>query len=273
MTITMNTGFIGIGSMGGMLVRALLRARALAVENVWAANRSEGKLTALAAEFPGIHVASDRKLAANCDLIFLCLKAPDAVSVLAQMAPELHPGQLLVTTASQISLQALENRVPCRMAKLIPSITQAIGAGVALLMYGSRATADDHKLLDDLLRHISHPIEIAESQSRPAIGLASGGPAFVAYLLESMAEEAARSNRDFPPDLAISLVQETAAATLRLMAEADMKPEEVIRRVALPGGMTALGIEVLSRYVPQAWQAIFSESAETEKSARKTLVL
>jgi len=30
----MNTGFVGIGSMGGMLVRALLRSGALAVENV-----------------------------------------------------------------------------------------------------------------------------------------------------------------------------------------------------------------------------------------------
>lgn len=269
----MNTGFVGIGSMGGMLVRALLRSGALAVENVWAANRSEGKLTALAAEFPGIHVASDRKLAANCDLIFLCLKAGDAASVLAQMDPELYPGQLLVTTASQIPLRALEDRVPCRLAKLIPSITQEIGAGVALLMYGSRASADDQKLLGDLLGRISHPIVVAESRSRPAIGLASGGPAFVAYLLKSMAEEAARSNPDFPPELALSLVQETASATLRLMAEAGMKPEEVIRRVALPGGMTALGIEVLSRHVPQAWQSLFKESAEKEKSAQQTLAL
>jgi len=58
----MNTGFVGIGSMGGMLVRALLRSRALTVENVWVANRSEGKLKALASEFPGIQVASGRKL-------------------------------------------------------------------------------------------------------------------------------------------------------------------------------------------------------------------
>ena len=76
-----------------------------------------------------------------------------------------------------------------------------------------------------------------------------------------MAEEAARSNPDFPADLAFSLVQETAAATLRLMAETNMKPEDIIRRVALPGGRTAAGIEVLSRYVPQAWQAIFRERA------------
>ena len=269
----MNTGFIGIGSMGGMLVRRLLHSRALAVENVWAANRSEGKLKALASEFPGIHVASARKLAADCDLIFLCLKPGDASSALAQMDPELYPGQLLVTTASQIPLQALEDRVPCRVAKLIPSITQEIDAGVALLMYGSRATADDRKLLDDLLGCISHPIVIAESQSRPAISLTSSGPAFVAYLLQSMAEEAARSNPDFPPELALSLAQETATATLRLMAEGKMNPEEVIRRVALPGGMTAHGIEVLSRYVPQAWQAVFRESAEREKRARETLAL
>jgi len=269
----MNTGFVGIGSMGGMLVRALLRSRALRVEYVWAANRSEGKLDALAAEFPGLHTASNRQLAANCDLIFLCVKAGDAASVLAQMDSDLYPGQLLVTTASQIPLQVLEDRVPCRVAKLIPSITQEIGAGVALLMHGSRATADDHTLLEDLLGRISHPIVIAESWSRPAIGLASGGPAFVAYLLQSMAEQAARSNPDFPPELALSLVQETASATLRLMADAHMNPEEVIRRVALPGGMTALGIEALSRYVPQAWQAVFRESAEREKSARDRLVL
>jgi hypothetical protein len=35
--------------------------------------------------------------------------------------------------------------------------------------------------------------------------------------------------------------------------------------------MTALGIEVLSCHVPQAWQALFRESAEREKSARQTL--
>ncbi len=140
-------------------------------------------------------------------------------------------------------------------------------------MYGSRATADDHRLLEDLLGRIRHPVVIRESQSRPAIGLASGGPAFVAYLLESMAEEAARSHPDFPPELARSLVQETATATLRLMEEANMNPAEVIRRVALPGGMTALGIEVLSHYVPQAWQAVFRETAEREKSACETLAL
>ncbi len=48
----MNIGFVGIGSMGGMLVRALLRSGALAPNDVWAANGSTAKLDALAVDFP-----------------------------------------------------------------------------------------------------------------------------------------------------------------------------------------------------------------------------
>ena len=135
--VDLETGLIGIGSMGGMLVRVLLRSGALAAEDVWAANRSPARVDALAAGFAGIHIASAKQLAANCDLIFLCVGASDAPAVLAQMDGELYPGQLLVTIAAAIPLKTLENRVPCRVAKLIPSITQAIGAGITLLMYGS----------------------------------------------------------------------------------------------------------------------------------------
>jgi competence protein ComER len=271
--VDMKTGFIGIGSMGGMLVRVLLRSGALAAEDVWAANRSPAKVDALAADFLGIHIASAKQLAANCDLIFLCVGAPDASAVLAQMDGELYPGQLLVTIAAAIPLETLENRVPCRVAKLIPSITQAIAAGITLLMYGSRTTPEDRKLLENLLGRISKPVVITESLARPAIGLASGGPALLAYLLQSMADEAVRSNAGLSPSLARQLAEETANATMRLVSEGNMTTQEIIRRVAVPGGTTALAIEILSRQVPQAWQNVFRLTAERETKARESLVL
>jgi competence protein ComER len=269
----MNTGFIGIGSMGGMLVRSLLRSEALAPNDVWAANRSTEKLDALAAAFPGIHIASGREIAARCSLIFLCLSASDTASVFSQLDTEFSPAQLLLTTAAAIPLKMLEDRVPCRAGKLIPSITQEVGAGVTLLMYGSRVTAGDRRMLEALLGSISQPVVITESQARPAIGLASGGPAILAYLLQSMADEAVRNNPELSPQLASKLVQETAAATMMLMAEARMTGQEMIRRVAVPGGMTALTIEILSRYVPKAWQTAFRETGELEAKSRDSLVL
>jgi len=263
----MNTGFIGIGSMGGMLVRAFLRSGGLAPANVWVANRSQGKIDALTASYPGIHATSVEQLAAQCDLIFLCLGAAETATVVAQMDPVLSSRQLLLTTAGAISLKTLEDRVPCRVAKLIPSITQEIGAGIAVLMYGSRVTVEDRSLLEKLLGHISEPVAIPELLARPAIGLASGGPALLAYVLQSMAEEAVRANSELSPELGRKLVQDTAVATMRLMTEAKMTTEDVICRVAVPGGMTALAIEILSRHVPQAWRAVFLETAERAAKA------
>lgn len=269
----MNTGFIGIGSMGGMLARSLLRSGALTPNDVWAANRSTEKLDALAAAFPGVRIASSREVVTHCDLIFLCVSASDTASVLAEVDAELSPAQLLLTTAAAIPLKMLEERVPCRAGKLVPSITQEIGAGIALLMYGSRVTPEDRRVLEALLGRTSQPVVITESQARPAIGLASGGPALLAYLLQCMADEAVRNNPELPAQLANKLVRETATATMRLMAEGEMTGEEIIHRVAVPGGMTALTIEILSHYVPQAWQTAFRETAERETKSREFLVL
>jgi competence protein ComER len=269
----MNTGFIGVGSMGGMLVRAFLGSGALAPEYVWVSNRSQEKLDELSAKFPGIHIASNRQLAAHCNLLFLSLTAADTALVLGEIDPELSSGQLLLSTTGVIPLKDLEDRVPCRVARLIPSVAQEIGAGIALLMYGSRVTTEDRSRLENLLSGISQPIAITESLAHPTMGLASGGPALIAYVLQSMAEEAVRSNPELPPELARKLVYETAGATVRLLCEANMTAEEVIRRVATPGGMTALAIEVLSRYVPQAWRSMLRETAERATKARQSVVL
>jgi competence protein ComER len=269
----MNTGFIGTGSMGGMLVRALLHSRGVTPKDVYVANRSTAKLDALVVQFPGIHVVNGLQLAEHCDVIVLAVGGGDTAAVLTEIDSALSSRQLLVTTTSEVSLNALQDRVPCRVAKLIPSITQEIGAGVALLMYGSRVTLEDRNLMEALVGRICQPIPITESLARPAIGLASGGPALIAYVLQSMADEAVRSNAELSPDLAHKIVQETASATIRLLAEAKMTHEEIIRRVAVPGGRTALAIEILSQYVPQAWQAVFRETAERDLKSRKALLL
>lgn len=273
----MKTGFIGVGSMGGMLVRAFLRSGQLAPESVWVANRSQPKLDALSAAFPGLHVASNRRIAGECNLIFLSVAPADTDAVLTEIVPILSPKQLFFSTDGRTPLQLLEGRVPCRVGKLIPSITQEIGAGIAVLMYGSRVTSEDRALMESLLAKVSQPVVIPEELARPTIGLTSGGPAMLAYILQSMTEEAVRSNPQLSADLARELVEDTALATARLMTEGKFTTEEVIRRVAHPGGRTVLAIEALSRHLPQAWRAVFQEPDGTRarpskaRNGRRTL--
>ena len=55
----MKVGFIGTGSMGSILIEALIVSKALNPEQILAANRSRDKVLKLADRFPAIQVASD----------------------------------------------------------------------------------------------------------------------------------------------------------------------------------------------------------------------
>lgn len=261
----MDVGFIGTGSMGGMLIRTLVRAGALRPHQVWAANRTPAKLERLAAEVPGIRTAPAAAVAAICPAIFLCVKPGETAGALDEIGPALHEGKLLIALSNMLSLSALEERVRCRVAKLIPSLAQEVGAGISLLMYGSRVQPEDRTLLEALMSSISQPVEVAEHQGRTCSDLTSCGPAFLAYVLRELARAAQKVQPDLPPELVERLVQETALATARLLTEGGMTFSGVIERIAVPGGITAEGLQILAAEVPHAWEAVLRTTREKEE--------
>lgn len=246
-----------------MLVRAFVKAGAVRAEQVWVSNRTPQKLQALAAEVPGIHTADNAAIARRCRLLFLGMKHTDLAEALAGMP--LTSEHLLVTLSSPVPFAWFEQRAPARVAKFIPAVTQEIGRGPSLLIWGPRIKAEDAALLRELAATISLPVIIPEQHRRLAADLASAAPAFLAYLLFSMAEAAVRYDESFAPEVAHTLVREMAIATCALMAEKDMSYNEVIRRVATPGGMTAKGLEVLAEHLPGVWKELFAALEEREK--------
>ncbi len=139
----MKTGLVGIGSMGGMLVRALVRSQALAAGTFGRRIVRGQSWKALAAEFPGIHVAELPRAGGQLRFDF----SLSATRGRSQRSGSDGSGTLSWTVAGDDgqpdSSSISEDRVPCRVGKVIPSIPQEIGAGVALLMYGTRATSDE----------------------------------------------------------------------------------------------------------------------------------
>ena len=246
-----------------MLVRAFLKAGALEAGQVWVANRTPQKLQALAAETPGIHTAGNAEVAQRCRLLFLGMKHTDLGEALGALP--LTAEHLLVTMASPVPFAWFEQRVPSRVAKFIPAVTQEIGRGPSLLIWGPRITAQDAATLRELASTISLPVIIPEQHRRLAADLASAAPAFLAYLLFSFAESAVRYDESLAPEVAHTLVREMAIGTCELMAEKNMSYDEVIRRVATPGGMTAKGLEVLSTHMPAVWKELFAALEQREK--------
>ena len=88
-------------------------------------------------------------------------------------------------------------------------------------------------------------IELDEPLLEPATALMSCGPAFVALVVEAMADAGARHGLE--PDQARRLVVETMAGSAAFLDANGLDAAGLRQRVATSGGLTERGLEVLER--------------------------
>lgn len=88
----MNVGFIGLGAMGQHMARNLQRAELLA--GVW--NRTTAKSDALASEINCRIFGTPAELAADCEIVLICVSADDdLLSVVEALLPGLRKGTIV----------------------------------------------------------------------------------------------------------------------------------------------------------------------------------
>lgn len=241
----MKVAFIGTGSMGSLLIEAFLRSGALLPHTICASNRSPRKTKLLAQRHPGLLVyGSNAEAAQGSKIVFLCVKPLDYPEVIAEIRDVLDEKQIIVSITSPVQIETLENAIPSKIAKIIPSITHSVHSGASLCIYGKRIRPEDRLLLEQLMSSISTPFTLKETETRIASDISSCGPAFIAYMLQLWAESAAELTGISRAE-AIALGSEMLLGTGKLLTEGGLTTEELVNRVAVPGGVTAEGIAVL----------------------------
>jgi len=265
-------GFIGIGAMGAMLVRALVRSGSVFAGSVWAANRSASKLESLANECQGLNCADAEAVAAKSRILFLCVKPADTASVLRQIEKQLRDDHICVFLTNVFSFQQLEARIPCGVAKLIPSITQQVNRGVALLAYGPRLREADSTALQHLLGPICTLQVVPENQLRIFADVASCGPALLSACIEEVCRQAAHRAENLPTTQLREAAIETLAATAELL-RSGISLQELMQQVAVPGGMTSAGLQSLREHLPNVVAAVFDATDQAERKKNATISL
>jgi competence protein ComER len=242
----MNVGFIGTGSMGSILIESFLKTNALQPSQILAANRTFGKAEQLAAAYPGLQaVPGNQMLAGASDIIFICVKPKEFKNVIDEIRPVMDESQIVVSITSPVLIRHLEEHMPCKIAKVIPSITNYVCSGATLTMYGSRMMPEDICVVDKLLQHISKPLVISEEYTRVSSDLSSCGPAFLAYFVEQFVNSAV-TYTGIPKEDATRLASEMVLGTGLLLSAGGFSPETLRERVTVPGGITAEGLRMLS---------------------------
>ncbi|TFE67329.1 pyrroline-5-carboxylate reductase [Methylacidiphilum sp. Yel] len=266
-------GFIGSGKMAKALVHGFLRNNKISLENpLWVSGRSKGSVQSFLEEFEGhkIHTTLDnRELVHNTDLVFLCVKPPQAKEVLGEIRA-IIASKVLISVVAGLTIKDITQLLsPCMVIRAMPNLPCQIGKGVipyALNRDEDRKNREMVSLIHYLFSLLGHPIQISEDLMAAATALVGCGPAYVCMLMIGLIEQAKAYG--FPDLEAIQLMNEMVLGTLSLLMETKRSPEKLLSEVKTPRGITEAATQVMVR---KGWEDILLEAIEAAKKKAETL--
>lgn len=257
----MKIGIIGYGSMGKMLLWKFSANGKIAKEDLFVANRTPGK--ALEAEDIAV-VCDSAYLAANSDIVFVCVRPTDMKAVLSDISNSLKDDALLVTLNGSITFDMIKKVVDRKTAKVIPSLTAEIDRSQTIVCYNDLVSDNDKAVLCGLLSSIGEVIELPENEVGMGSELVSCMPGFIASIFDVICTSA-EAHTSIPHDQIVKMVLNTLSATGDLMLADGLSFDDVVARVATKGGITEEGTKVIYGSFPPAAEEMFQKTLEKRK--------
>lgn len=261
----MNIGIIGTGNMGRILVEALLDGKAISPSSMMITNRTIAKAMVLKDKYEEIQVGANAiEVASESDLLFICVKPLDVFTIIDEIQPFLTKEKCLVSITSPINTSQIESKVPCSVARVIPSITNRALAGISLITYGENCHEHWKTTITDLVSKISVPLMIDENITRVASDIVSCGPAFFSYLLQRFII-AAVNVTEIDENTATTLASEMTIGLGELLKQGHYTLPSLQEKVCVKGGITGEGIKVLEKELGDVFEHLFKATQEKFK--------
>lgn len=238
---------LGGGVMGEALVTALLAAGWTA-DDVDVTERSAARAMELSGRY-GVRAADpNAKAVKGAGLVLIAVKPQVVPDVLAEIAPTLRPGTLVVSVAAGVPVAVYEAALPAGtpVVRVMPNTPALVGKGASAIAPGTHATDEHLDLAERALAATGLVVRVAEKDLDAVTAISGSGPAYAFYLIDAMAEAGVLLGltRDMATRLAVATVEGSAA----LAAQTGDHPVVLRERVSSPGGTTVAGVAQLDAH-------------------------
>ena len=236
----MKYGFLGCGSMGGAIARAL----SLNTKDIAVTDRS-GRARTLAEEL-GLTYSDNASIARNCDRIFLAVKPHMMKDMLLPLRDTLAQRRpLLITMAAGLEIRRIEEFAGIRLPviRIMPNTPTSVGKGVIPYCANELVTA---QMQADWLEDMSECglLDALEERLMDAASALSGsGPAYLYLMLEAMADGGVACG--LPRAKALDYAAMTMAGAAEIYLSTHQHPGRLKDAVCSPGGSTIAGVRIL----------------------------
>ncbi len=196
-----------------------------------------------------IQVSGDNCLAASAsEVLLLAIKPQVLETVLAGLTDVIASDQfpLVISILAGVSLPRLEKAFAnYPVIRVMPNTPATVGAGISAMAPGSRVDTTHLSICRQLFETLGQVVEVPESLMDAVTGLSGSGPAFVAMMIESLADGGVAAG--LPRKLALQLALQTVLGTAQLLQVSQLHPAQLKDQVTSPGGTTIAGVGQLEK--------------------------
>ena len=237
----MKIGFIGAGNMGSALASAAAKAEDA---QIYIFDKDSAKAKELAAKIKAT-VADAKKIAAECDFVFLGVKPNIIPFAVTDIKDSLGKNTVLVSMAAGVAIEKIEGFFESNppIIRIMPNTPVSVGAGMILWCANRLVTEERAKDFLSAMNAAGSFDKIDESKIDAASAISGCGPAFAYMFIEALADGGVQCG--LPRDAAQKYAAATLLGAAKLALESGKHPGELKDAVCSPGGSTIAGVHAL----------------------------
>ncbi len=245
-------GIIGVGAMGGALCRGLVQANATPPNKIVLFDPHDAHVEVLQNTL-GVKVAeSNAQLARYTDILLLCVKPYNVVSVLEEIQESLKrddakPLPLVISIAAGVRLKALEAHtgegIP--VIRAMPNTPAQLGKGACAFCEGTHVTPAHMAYAKAIFESVGTAVQVPESLMDAVTALSGSGPAYVYLMIESLIDGGVKAG--LPRDIAHQLAAQTVLGAAHMVLETGIHPAQLRDMVTTPAGTTIAALASLEQ--------------------------
>jgi len=238
-------GFVGGGNMGEALIRGLVESNLVPSDAIAVTDVRAERTRQLAEQYGVRPLTGNVALATASDVVILAVKPQIMAPVLREVLPALSRRPLLISLAAGVSTATIQSVLGKyqRLIRVMPNTPALVLEGVTAIAKTPGLEVEDLETAQEIFTAVGKVVVLDEEQLDAVTGLSGSGPAYIAIVIESLADGGVKMGLD--RTTAMTLATQTVLGAATLLAETGLHPGTLKDMVASPGGTTIAGIAAL----------------------------
>lgn len=239
-------GIIGVGNMGGAILRGVLESKNLDSSEIIMFERNKDKIKDLLDK--GVTLGkSEEEVFNDSENILLSIKPQSFKELGKKISGKISDEKVLISIAAGVSLDQMKEFFSHeKNIRIMPNTPALIGRGMSAIVPSESISDDERTFVEEIFKSVGEVTTTIDEKKIDAYSAVAGCmPAFVYMFIEAAADAGVKNG--LKRDEAYKYVSQAVMGSAEMVLKTGKHPGELKDQVTSPGGTTIRGVVSLEK--------------------------